>query len=160
MWVNYAHFLHVTMNEPDRARALLPRATQALEQRHTAQLMARFAALEFKSPNGDAERGRTTFETILATWPKRFDFWGQLIDLELSASEPDATAIRDVFESGTKAKGLKAKKAEKWFKRWADWEEKLDPKGREKVMAKAKEWVAAKKAAAAAAAAEEEEDDE
>ncbi|KAF4903433.1 rRNA biogenesis protein rrp5 [Colletotrichum fructicola] len=161
VWVNYAHFLHVTMNEPDRARALLPRATQALEQRHTAQLMARFAALEFKSPNGDAERGRTTFETILATWPKRFDFWGQLIDLELSAAEPDATAIRDVFERGTKAKGLKAKKAEKWFKRWADWEEKLDPKGREKVMAKAKEWVAAKKAAAAAAAAaEEEEDDE
>ncbi|KAF9877510.1 rRNA biogenesis protein [Colletotrichum karsti] len=161
VWVNYAHFLHVTMNEPDRARALLPRATQALDQKHTAQLMARFAALEFKSPNGDAERGRTTFATILATWPKRFDFHSQLVDLELSAPEPDAAAIRDAFEMGTKAKGLKPKKAMKWFKRWADWEEKLDPKGRDKVMAKAQEWVAAKKAAAAAsAAAEEEEDDE
>ncbi|TDZ32214.1 rRNA biogenesis protein rrp5 [Colletotrichum spinosum] len=165
VWTNYAHFLHVTRNEPDRARALLPRATQTLDERHTAQLMASFGALEFKSPNGDAERGRTTFETILATWPKRFDFWNQLVDLEISAPEPDATAIRDVFERGTKAKGLKPKKAMKWFQRWAEWEQKLDPKskGRDKVMAKAQEWVAAKKAAtaaAAAAAAEEDEDDE
>ncbi|KAF6822910.1 s1 RNA binding domain-containing protein [Colletotrichum plurivorum] len=160
VWTNYAHFLHVTRAEPDRARALLPRATQALEERHTAQLMASFGALEFKSPNGDAERGRTTFETILATWPKRFDFWSQLADLETSAAEPDAKAIRDVFERGTKAKGLKPKRAMKWFQRWAEWEAKSDPKGRERVMAKAKEWVAARKAASAAKAAEEEEDDE
>ncbi|CCF40910.1 rRNA biogenesis protein RRP5, partial [Colletotrichum higginsianum] len=156
VWENYAHFLHVTMNEPDRARALLPRATQALEERHTAQLMASFGALEFKSPNGDAERGRTTFETILATWPKRFDLWNQLADLEISAAEPDATAIRDVFERGAKAKGLKPKKAMKWFKRWAEWEQKLSPKGRDKVMAKAQEWVTAAKAKKGAA----EEDDE
>ncbi|OLN85680.1 rRNA biogenesis protein rrp5 [Colletotrichum chlorophyti] len=159
VWTNYAHFLHVTMNEPDRARALLPRATQALEERHTAQLMASFGALEFKSPNGDAERGRTTFETILATWPKRFDFWNQLVDLELSASEPDATAIRDVFERGTKSKGLKPKRAMKWFKRWADWEEKLSPKGRDKVMAKAQEWVAAAQAKKGASAAEDDDEE-
>ncbi|GKT46858.1 rRNA methyltransferase 1, mitochondrial [Colletotrichum spaethianum] len=158
VWENYAHFLHVTMNEPDRARALLPRATQALEERHTAQLMASFGALEFKSPNGDAERGRTTFETILATWPKRFDLWNQLADLEISAAEPDTTAIRDVFERGTKAKGLKPKKAMKWFKRWADWEQKLSPKGRDKVMAKAQEWVAAAKAKKGAAAEEDDEE--
>ncbi|KAK1467106.1 S1 RNA binding domain-containing protein [Colletotrichum melonis] len=158
VWENYAHFLHVTMNEPDRARALLPRATQALEERHTAQLMASFGALEFKSPNGDAERGRTTFETILATWPKRFDLWNQLADLEIAAAEPDATAIRDVFERGTKAKVLKPKKAMKWFKRWADWEEKISPKGRDKVMAKAQEWVAAAKAKKGAAAEEDDEE--
>ncbi|WYZ39924.1 hypothetical protein EsH8_IV_000265 [Colletotrichum jinshuiense] len=159
VWENYAHFLHVTMNEPDRARALLPRATQALEERHTAQLMASFGALEFKSPNGDAERGRTTFETILATWPKRFDLWNQLADLEISAAEPDTTAIRDVFERGTKTKGLKPKKALKWFKRWAEWEEKLDPKARDKVMAKAQEWVTAAKAKKGAAATEDEDDE-
>ncbi|KAK1975627.1 S1 RNA binding domain-containing protein [Colletotrichum cereale] len=158
VWENYAHFLHVTMKEPDRARALLPRATQALEERHTAQLMASFGALEFKSPNGDAERGRTTFETILATWPKRFDLWNQLADLEISAAEPDTTAIRDVFERGTKAKGLKPKKAMKWFKRWAEWEQKLSPKGRDKVMAKAQEWVAAAKAKKGAAAEEDDEE--
>ncbi|OHW91144.1 s1 RNA binding domain-containing protein [Colletotrichum incanum] len=158
VWENYAHFLHVTMNEPDRARALLPRATQALEERHTAQLMASFGALEFKSPNGDAERGRTTFETILATWPKRFDLWNQLADLEISAAEPDTTAIRDVFERGTKAKGLKPKKAMKWFKRWADWEQKLSPKGKDKVMAKAQEWVTAAKAKKGAAAEEDDEE--
>jgi rRNA biogenesis protein RRP5 len=53
--------------------------------------------------------------------------------------------------------------AEKWFRRWGDWEEKLDPKGKDKVMAKAQEWAVAfkaKKEADAAAAAEDEEMEE
>ncbi|KAH7361569.1 rRNA biogenesis protein RRP5 [Plectosphaerella cucumerina] len=158
-WANYAHFLHVTRNLPDRARALLPRASQALGEKQTAALMAKFGALEFHSPNGDAERGRTTYETILATWPKRFDFWNQLADLEISAANPDTAAIRDVFERGAKVKGLKPQRAMKWFKRWAAWEEKLDPKGKERVMAKAQEWVAAAQAKKGAAA-EADEDDE
>ncbi|ROT38446.1 rRNA biogenesis protein RRP5 [Sodiomyces alkalinus F11] len=155
VWTNYAHFLHVTLGEADRARALLPRATQALGERHTAGLMAKFGALEFRSPHGDAERGRTTFETLLATWPKRFDYWNQLADLEVSAAEPDAAAVRDVFERGARVRGLKPQRAMKWFKRWAEWEGKTDPKGpgRERVMAKAQEWVAAAKARKEAAAA-------
>lgn len=163
IWTNYAHFLHVTLKAPDRARALLPRATQALGEKQTPSLMAKFGALEFQSPNGDAERGRTTYETLLATWPKRFDLWNQLADLEMAApGGGDAAAIRDVFERGTKVKGLKAQRAMKWFKRWAAWEEKMDPKGKERVMAKAQEWVAAaqaKKGAKAAAAAEDEDDE-
>ncbi|PNH39385.1 hypothetical protein VD0004_g7497 [Verticillium dahliae] len=156
LWTNYAHFLHATLNQPDRARALLPRATQALGEQHTAALMAKFGSLEFRSPNGDAERGRTTFETLLATWPKRFDLWNQLVDLEMAAPGADATAVRDVFERGTKVKGLKAQRAMKWFKRWAEWEGKTDPKGKERVMAKAAEWVTAAKARKEAGAAEDE----
>ncbi|KAG7151478.1 rRNA biogenesis protein RRP5 like [Verticillium longisporum] len=136
LWTNYAHFLHATLNQPDRARSLLPRATQALGEQHTAALMAKFGSLEFRSPNGDAERGRTTFETLLATWPKRFDLWNQL--------------------RGTKVKGLKAQRAMKWFKRWAEWEGQTDPKGKERVMAKAAEWVTAAKARKEAGAAEDE----
>lgn len=156
IWYNYAHFLHAVRNQPDGARALLPRATQALEDRHTPALMARFGALEFRSPNGDAERGRTTFETLLATWPKRFDFWNQLADLEINAAKPDVAAVRDLFERGAKVKSLKPQRAEKWFRRWAEWEGKMDPKGREKVLAKAQEWAAAAKARKAAGAAVEE----
>ncbi|KAL2753269.1 hypothetical protein ACRALDRAFT_1083063 [Sodiomyces alcalophilus JCM 7366] len=158
VWTNYAHFLHVTLGAADRARALLPRATQALGERHTAGLMAKFGALEFRSPHGDAERGRTTFETLLATWPKRFDFWNQLADLEVAAAEPDVAAVRDVFERGTKVRGLKPQRAMKWFKRWAEWEGKMDAKGRDRVMAKAQEWVAAAKARKEAAKGGEEEE--
>lgn len=160
VWINYAHFLHVTRNEPVRARALLPRATQQLSNQHSQSIIGRFAALEFRSPNGEAERGRTMFEGLLAAWPKKGDLWSQLLDLEIgiSGSEADPTAVRDVFERRTRVKGLKPQQAEKWFRRWTAWEEKVDPKGKEKVTAKAKEWAAAYKARKEAEANAEDEE--
>lgn len=98
------------------------------------------------------------FEGLLATYPKKGDLWSQLLDLEIGRDNADLTAIRDVFERRTRVKGLKPQQAEKWFRRWGAWEEKLDKKGAEKVMAKAKEWTAtfkARKEAEAAAADEE-----
>lgn len=165
VWLNYAHFLHVTMSEPGQARALLPRATRQLGDKHSQNIISRFAALEFRSPNGEPERGRTMFEGLLAAWPKKGDLWSQLLDLELgiTGEGADPTAVRDVFERRTRVKGLKPQQAEKWFRRWASWEEKIDPKGKDKVMAKAQDWAAtfkAKKEAEAAAAEDEEEMDE
>ncbi|KAF7545721.1 hypothetical protein G7Z17_g8951 [Cylindrodendrum hubeiense] len=164
VWLNYAHFLHVTRSDPERARSLLPRATQQLTSKasaelakeHTQNLMSRFAALEYRSPNGVPERGRTAFEGLLAAFPKKGDLWSQLLDLEIgiTGADADLTAVRDVFERRTKVSGFKPKQAEKWFRRWAAWEEKLDPKGKDKVMAKAQEWAVsfkAKKEATAAA---------
>jgi len=44
---------------------------------------------------------------------------------------------------------LKPKQAKVWFRRWSEWEtEKGDPKNREKVMAKAKEWAKSKQESA------------
>ncbi|KAI0195118.1 hypothetical protein EV127DRAFT_508663 [Xylaria flabelliformis] len=141
VWHNYAHWLHAVQNEPDRARALLSRATQALPDHARLPLMTKFAALEYSSPNGSAERGRTMFEGLISTFPKRFDLWSQLLDHE-DGPNPDKAVIRDVFDRATKVKGLKARPAKKWFKRWADWEEKNgDAKSQEKVRAKATEWV-------------------
>lgn len=131
-------------NKPEQARALLPRATQALPSHARFALMTKFAALEFTSPHRNPELGRTMFEGLLATFPKRFDLWNQLLDHEIAAGD-DKTVVRDVFERATKVKGLKARAAKKWFKRWADWEEKNgDAKSRDKVRAKAAEWVRAK----------------
>ncbi|KAI1455005.1 nucleic acid-binding protein [Annulohypoxylon moriforme] len=154
VWYNYAHWLHSVRNQPERARALLPRATQALPNHARFGLMTKFAALEFVSAHPNPELGRTMFEGLLATFPKRIDLWNQLLDHEdavpvdksskTSVSNKKA-AVRDVFERATKVKGLKARAAKKWFKRWADWEEKNgDAKSRAKVSAKAAEWVKAK----------------
>ncbi|KAI0460340.1 hypothetical protein F5B21DRAFT_451192 [Xylaria acuta] len=141
VWHNYAHWLHAVQNEPDRARALLSRATQALPDHARLPLMTKFAALEYNSPNGSAERGRTMFEGLIATFSKRFDLWSQLLDHE-DGPNADKAVIRDVFDRATKVKGLKARPAKKWFKRWADWEAKNgDAKSQERVRAKATEWV-------------------
>lgn len=157
IWINYAHFLHVTISQPSRARTLLKRASQALNERHHLAVMTRFAALEFRSPNGEPERGRTMFEDLLSTFPKKGDLWNQLLDLEIgigssatdNAAEQDTgvQAVRDVFERRTRVKGLKPQQAMKWFRRWADWEEKVaGSKGRDKVLARTQDWVVVYKA--------------
>lgn len=129
-----------TMSAPDRARALLPRATQSLPTHTHLPLTIKFGSLEFHSPSGSSERGRTIFEGLLSTFPKRLDIWNQLLDLEIK--EGDEDIIRGVFERVTKIKGLKVKGAKAWFKRWSEWEEKNgDKKSLEKVRAKAEEWV-------------------
>ncbi|KAK6088407.1 S1 RNA binding domain-containing protein [Seiridium cupressi] len=141
VWYNYAHWLHSERNEPERARALLPRATQSLPKHAHLPLMTKIATLQFTSKHPNPELGRTMFEGLLSTFPKRFDLWNQLLDHE-DTPGADKTVVRDVFERALKAKGLKARAAKKWFKRWADWEEKNgDQKSRERVSAGAAEWV-------------------
>ncbi|KAI1082333.1 nucleic acid-binding protein [Whalleya microplaca] len=160
VWYNYAHWLHAVQNQPERARALLPRATQALPDHARLLLMTKFAALEFNSPHKNPELGRTMFEGLLSTFPKRFDLWHQLLDHE-DVAGADKGAVRDVFERATKVRGLKARAAKKWFKRWADWEEANgDAKSRERVSAKAAEWVRAKAETKASKDDEDEDSDD
>lgn len=101
------------------------------------------------------------FAGLLDTWPKKGDLWGQLLDLEVGATgdDGDAAPVRDVFERRTRVKGLKPKQAENWFRRWAAWEEKRDPKGKERVMAKAQDWIQKQKARKVAAADAEADED-
>ncbi|KAK4225574.1 rRNA biogenesis protein rrp5 [Podospora fimiseda] len=150
VWINYAHFLHAKANQPERARALLHRANQSLgsAKEISLALIPKFSALEFRSPNGDKELGRTLFTQLLEAYPKKFDLWNQFMDLEVSGSgdSVDKAQVRDLFDRGSKAKGLSPKQAEKWFRRWAQWEEKEgDKKSRERVSAKALEWAKQRK---------------
>lgn len=140
VWYNYAHFLHTQMMSPDRARALLPRATQSLPLHTHLNLTLKFAALEFHSKSGSPERGRTIIEGLLSTFPKRLDIWNQLLDLEIQ--QGDKEIIRGVFQRFIKSRVLKPKPAKTWFKKWSEWEEKNgDKKDCERVKALAKDWV-------------------
>lgn len=42
-------------------------------------VIAKFAQLEFRY--GDVERGRTMFDKVLTSYPKRTDLWSVFIDL-------------------------------------------------------------------------------
>ena len=139
VWLNYATFLFNTLASPHRARDLLPRALQALPKYHHLDLTSKFAQLEFRSPNGDAERGRTIFEGLLDTFPKRLDIWSVMLDLEIKSGDKDK--VRKLFGRVTSNK-LKVKKAKYFFKRWLEYEEKNgDPQSCEKVKARAAEYV-------------------
>lgn len=126
------------MAAPERGRALLPRALQSLPSHTHVEMTSKFGQLEFRSSNGDVERGRTVFEGLLSSFPKKIDLWNILLDLEIKNG--DAEQVRRLFErvlgiqkkgaaaaavtSGT-GKKLRAKQAHFFFKKWLGFEEKL-----------------------------------
>ncbi|KAH2638554.1 hypothetical protein KXW54_008993 [Aspergillus fumigatus] len=162
-FLNYASFLFDSMAAPDRARSLLPRALQSLPSHTHVELTSKFGQLEFRSPNGDVERGRTVFEGLLSSFPKRVDLWNVLLDLEFKNG--DAEQVRRLFErvlgirdakKGAAAavatptdasKKLRPKQAKFFFKKWLSFEEKLaaanggDEKMVEEIKARAADYV-------------------
>lgn len=164
IFINYATFLFDTMAAPDRGRALLPRALQSLPAHTHVETTSKFGQLEFRSPNGDIERGRTVFEGLLSSFPKRVDLWNVLLDLEIKAGDIEQVrrlfervlGIRDVKKSAAAAatpegKRLKPKQARFFFKKWLAFEEKLAGSGGrnekmiEDIKARAAEYVKALK---------------
>ena len=149
--LNYATFLMTTLAAPDRARAVLPRALQSLPTHTHLSLTTKFAQLEFTSVNGDPERGRTVFETLLAQWPRRWDMWNVLIDLEMKqggagGGDGDGSnkeVVRRLFERVTSSeRSFKTKTAKFFFKKWLDFESRSgDAKGQERVKALAEAFV-------------------
>jgi rRNA biogenesis protein RRP5 len=142
-WLGYATFLMDVLSPPSptRARALLQRATQSVPSNQHRHLTQKFAALEFKSANGDAERGRTIFEGLVSTWPKKGDVWDVYLSLEMSHGSDEN--IRDLFERMSKVG--KKKRAISVFKNWAEWEQsKGNKKGVERVKALEQQWKEAK----------------
>lgn len=139
LYLNHATFLLTTLPYPDRARALLPRALQSLPAHTHLALTKDFGLLEFNTPHGDPERGRTIFEGLLATFPKRLDLWNVLLDAELRRGE--TARARALLERVTMRK-LKGRQAKFFFKRWLELEEKHgDERSRARVTAKAAEYV-------------------
>lgn len=134
-FLNYASFLFDTIAAPDRARGLLARALQSLPAHTHVETTSKFGQLEFRSANGDIERGRTVFEGLLSSFPKRIDLWNVLIDLEMKAG--DAEQVRRLFErvlglqhrkgsvTVDPSKQVKPKQARFLFKKWLAFEEKL-----------------------------------
>lgn len=119
LWLSYATFLLTTLTPPSptRARALLPRATQSVPSPQHRYLTQKFAALEFK--HGDPERGRTIFEGLVTTWPKKWDIWDVYVSLEISHGEKEN--VRGLFERMVRG-CAKKRRAEVVFRRWREWE--------------------------------------
>ncbi|CCG82813.1 U3 snoRNP-associated protein Rrp5 [Taphrina deformans PYCC 5710] len=136
-WVEYATFL-ASHEKLEEARDLLPRALQSLPKSEHIGLLTKFGCLEFR--RGDAERGRTLFEGLLSTYPKRLDLWNVLIDME--ATQPNSgSTVRDLFDRVLATK-LSMKKAKGVFKKWLQYEkESGEEDDVERVKARAVEYV-------------------
>uniref|UniRef100_A0A3B5AQX1 Programmed cell death 11 n=1 Tax=Stegastes partitus TaxID=144197 RepID=A0A3B5AQX1_9TELE len=78
VWFSYGTFL-LQQGQSDAASALLQRALKSLPSKESVDVIAKFAQLEFSY--GDAEKGRSMFEKVLTSYPKRTDLWSIFIDL-------------------------------------------------------------------------------
>ena len=112
VWVQYGLFL-MKRGKTHQARSTLQRSLKSLTKSERESLssssggdclvimscctctdvnvISRFAQFEFKY--GEAERGRTMFESILSSYPRRVDIWSVFIDMVLKV-EGDHKQVR------------------------------------------------------------------
>ena len=136
IWVSWGDFL-LSHGRREEVATVLSNALKALPKRSHIDVVRRFALLEFSK--GEAEKGRSLFEGLLADAPKRIDIWNVYIDQEIKFGEK--SKVEDLFERVI-TKKITRKQAKFFFSKWLEYEEsKGDEKGAEYVKALAMEYV-------------------
>ncbi|ANB11216.1 Rrp5p [Sugiyamaella lignohabitans] len=139
IWITYANFLFDHDNAA-KARSLLDRSLRMLPARNHKEIITKFAQLEYTK--GEAERGRTLFEGLISSYPRRIDLWIVYLDYEIKNG--DKETVEKLFERVIGVK-LTMKQAKFFFKKWLGFEDKLgDSKKVDYVKAKASEYVSSR----------------
>lgn len=135
VWTLFCEY-YLRRRSLEEARKLLPRSLQSLEKRKHLKTISKFAQLEYKF--GDAERGKTIFEGIVDSHPKRWDLWSIYMDME--AGQGNIQSLRNIFNRVFAIK-MTSHKAKSFFKKWLELERKIgDEEGASAVKQKAVEW--------------------
>lgn len=135
VWTLYGEYL-MRNGQLEEARKLLPRSMQSLEKRKHLKTVSKFAQLEYKL--GDPERGKTLFEGIVTSHPKRFDLWSIYMDMEVGQGA--LQNLRNLFNRVLAIK-MTSHKAKAFFKKWLEIERNIgDEGGQALVKRRAVEW--------------------
>ncbi|CAJ1366911.1 unnamed protein product [Effrenium voratum] len=144
VWMSFLGFLYQT-GDAEGARKVLPKSLAALPRQKHPVVVSKAAILEYQ--HGSPDRGRSIFEGLLDSYPKRTDLWSVYFDAHIKAHtppkvpDPDCKQIRPLFLRCC-AMPLKATKMRFFFKRWLDFEMKWgDAQSQEQVRAKARDFV-------------------
>jgi len=144
VWLAFLTFLY-QQGDLEGARKTLPKCLAALPRIKHPEVVSRAALLEYN--HGAAERGRSIFEGLLDSYPKRTDLWSVYMDAHIKAhtppkvTEPDLKEVRSLMERCCTL-SLKAVKMRFFFKRWLDFEKHWgDEENQEQVRAKARAFV-------------------
>ncbi|KAI7871586.1 hypothetical protein BDF14DRAFT_1878435 [Spinellus fusiger] len=116
VWTLYGLFC-LQRNEVEKARELFQKSLKSLPKHKHIKTISKFALMEFK--HGEPERGRTIFEGLMSSHPKRVDLWSVYLDMEIRAD--DQGLIRRLFERVTSLK-FSSKKMKFFFKKWLQYE--------------------------------------
>lgn len=99
VWKAYGQFLFKA-GRLQSSRNLLQKCTAILDKKDHVEVITKFANLEFS--HGDAERGRTMFENLIASYPGRTDIWSVYVDMV--AKSGDIAGARDILDRAVKQK--------------------------------------------------------
>jgi len=134
----YTAFFKMKQKQYDTSRSILQKSLKALPKRKHIKTITKFGQMEFRY--GDSERGRTIFEGILTSYPKRVDLWSIYLDMELR-NVTDSDVPRQLFERLINMK-WSSKKMKFFFKRFLEFEKQYgDDESIEHVKQKAREYV-------------------
>jgi len=129
----------------EAGRKTLPKCLAVLPRKKLPLVTSQAALLEYR--HGSAERGRSIFEGLLDSYPKRTDLWSVYIDAHIKAYTPPKVAkanlaeIRALLERCCTMR-LKSVKMRFFFKRWLDVEKRWgDAESQELVREKARSFV-------------------
>lgn len=143
-WLALLAFLY-GQGDLEGARKKLPNCLAAVPRRKHPMVVSKAALLEYQY--GSAERGRSIFEGLLDSYPKRTDLWSVYLDAHIKAFTPpkvpkaDLREVRSILERCCAMK-LKVTKMRFFFKRWLDFEKRWgDAESQEKVRARARNFV-------------------
>eukprot|EP01126_Amoeba_proteus_P033648 TRINITY_DN3310_c0_g1_i1.p1 TRINITY_DN3310_c0_g1~~TRINITY_DN3310_c0_g1_i1.p1 ORF type:complete len:1748 (-),score=331.88 TRINITY_DN3310_c0_g1_i1:88-5331(-) len=135
-WIKYAIWLF-KQKKPKNARDLLKRSLTVLPHRKHLETISKFGQLEYKF--GKQELGRTIFEDLLATYPKRINIWSVYIDQEKKLGNVEK--IRELYERVTSL-SISAKKMKFMMKEFIQFEQDHGDEDRiEKIKQKAVEYI-------------------
>merc|ERR1712098_736986 len=115
-WIRYGLF-NYRNSRHEEGRFVFKRSLQNLESRDAADISAKFAQIEFRY--GDPERGKTMYEKLVTTHPKRIDLWSSYADQLTRIG--DVAAARALYQR-IATLGLQAKKMKTLFGKWLEFE--------------------------------------
>lgn len=92
-WLRYCLY-KIKGGNVDAGRKVLQRALLSLPKRKHVPVLAKFSQFEFRY--GISERGRTMFDSLMATCPKRLDLWSVWLDME--EGHGDEESARRLYE--------------------------------------------------------------
>ncbi|WFD36368.1 rRNA biogenesis protein rrp5 [Malassezia cuniculi] len=154
-WIAWYQF-YLRHGRPDDAHELVPRSLQSLERSKHIKALAAYALAEYKQ--GDIERARTLFETLVSRHPKRLDLWWQYIDQEVHLENIES--VRSLLDRVFVERKNTVKQTKSLLQKWLAIEKRIgDDAGVQGVLERAREFVARTQASARGGGDEQEDED-
>ena len=138
VWIRWYEFL-LRHERNDDAHALVSRSLQSLDRTQHLRALTAYALAEYKL--GDVEHARTMFETLVERYPKRSDLWWQYVDQEVRLDNIEGA--RSLMERCLVARKHTTKQIKALLQKWLVIEKRIgDQAGVQRVLERARDFVA------------------